>query len=65
MDEHTPRGYPLPHPEHLLSDDVIILREALTQIDVDLSASQARSQALEHQVRQDLHRLKTRLLLNL
>ena len=28
--ERTPRGYPLPHPEHLLSEDVLNLREAIT-----------------------------------
>jgi len=32
----TPRGYPLPHPDHLLSDDVLNLREALTRIDADV-----------------------------
>lgn len=37
-DERTPRGYPLPHPEHLLADDVMVLREAFTRIDTDVTA---------------------------
>ena len=44
MDERTPRGYPLPHPEHLLSDDVLHLREAFTRIDADVAAQ---AQALD------------------
>ena len=35
--ERTPRGYPLPHPEHLLSEDVLNLREAITRIDADVA----------------------------
>ncbi|MDD3675225.1 hypothetical protein [Thauera propionica] len=35
--ESTPRGYPLPHPTHLLSDDVHRLREAITRIDADIT----------------------------
>jgi len=42
--ERTPRGYPLPHPEHLLSDDVLHLREAFTRIDADVAAQ---AQALD------------------
>lgn len=36
-DERTPRGYPLPHLEHLLADDVLNLREAITGIDTDVT----------------------------
>ena len=33
-DEHTPLlRLPLPHPDHLLVDDVLRLREALTTVD--------------------------------
>ena len=42
--ERTPRGYPLPHPEHLLSEDVLNLREALTRIDADVAAEEASTQ---------------------
>lgn len=40
--ESTPRGYPLPHPTHLLSDDVHRLREAITRIDADITDVQQR-----------------------
>lgn len=41
LTETTPRGYPLPHPDHLLSDDVLNLREAITRIDADVGAQEA------------------------
>lgn len=38
MDEHTPQLYlPLPHPDHLLIDDVARLRTALTRLDGHLA----------------------------
>lgn len=47
--ERTPRGYPLPHPEHLLSDDVLNLRDAIERIDADVAAQeQALVQAQQH-----------------
>ena len=44
-DERTPRGYPLPHPNNLLSDDVHRLREAITSIDAAIAAETAARQA--------------------
>lgn len=40
--ETTARGYPLPHPNNLLSDDVHRLREAITRIDADITEAQQR-----------------------
>lgn len=38
MDEHTPALYlPLPHPDHLLIDDVARLRTAFTRLDAHLA----------------------------
>ena len=54
--ERTPRGYPLPHPEHLLSEDVLNLREALTRIDADVAAQEASTQQGQDQLTERLHR---------
>ena len=54
--ERTPRGYPLPHPEHLLSEDVLNLREALTRIDADVAAQEASAQQGQNQLTERLHR---------
>lgn len=59
--ERTPRGYPLPHPEHLLSEDVLNLREAITRIDADVSAQEASSQRGQEQLTQRLHRQQLRV----
>jgi len=59
--ERTPRGYPLPHPEHLLSDDVLALREALTCIDADMTAQQQDAQQEQDQLGVRLHRLHLRV----
>jgi len=59
--ERTPRGYPLPHPEHLLSDDVLNLREALTRIDADVAAQEATSQQGQNQLTERLHRQQLRV----
>jgi hypothetical protein len=44
-DDRTPRGYPLPHPDNLLMDevtpeagDVMRLRRSITAIDADVEA---------------------------
>jgi len=59
--EHTPRGYPLPHPEHLLSEDVLNLREALTRIDADVAAQEATSQQGQNQLTERLRRQQLRV----
>lgn len=59
--ERTPRGYPLPHPEHLLSEDVLNLREALTRIDADLAAQEASTQQGQDQLTERLHRQQLRV----
>lgn len=74
--ERTPRGYPLPHPEHLLSEDVLNLREALTRIDADVAAqaqaldatTQAMAGVLDEEIgalQQALRRERLRRWLNL
>ena len=59
--ERTPRGYPLPHPEHLLSEDVLNLREALTRIDADVAAQEASTQQGQDQLTERLHRQQSRV----
>lgn len=59
--ERTPRGYPLPHPEHLLSEDVLNLREALTRIDADMAAQEASTQQGQNQLTERLHRQQLRV----
>lgn len=59
--ERTPRGYPLPHPEHLLSEDVLNLREALTRIDADVAAQEASTQQGQDQLTDRLHRQQLRV----
>lgn len=59
--ERTPRGYPLPHPEHLLSEDVLNLREALTRIDADVAVQEATSQQVQDQLTERLHRQQLRV----
>lgn len=62
MDEvSTPRGYPLPHPEHLLSEDVLNLREAITRIDADVGAQQDAFEQGEAQLTERLHRQQLRV----
>lgn len=59
--ERTPRGYPLPHPEHLLSEDVLNLREALTRIDADVAAQETSTQQGQDQLTERLHRQQLRV----
>ena len=59
--ERTPRGYPLPDPEHLLSEDVLNLREALTRIDADVAAQEASTQQGQDQLTERLHRQQLRV----
>ena len=59
--ERTPRGYPLPAPEHLLSEDVLNLREALTRIDADVAAQETSTQQGQDQLTERLHRQQLRV----
>ena len=50
--ERTPvLNLPLPHPDHLLSDDVLRLREALVTVDAGFGAQRAEVQAVMAQTR--------------
>lgn len=60
--ERTPRGYPLPHPEHLLSEDVLNLREAITRIDADGAAQAHSAVQMHNQLTERLHRQQLRVL---
>ncbi len=59
--ERTPRGYPLPHPEHLLSEDVLNLREAITRIDAEVAAQEQTTTQVENQLTERLHRQQLRV----
>ena len=59
--ERTPRGYPLPHPEHLLSEDVLNLREAITRIDADVATQEVSTQQGQDQLTERLHRQQLRV----
>jgi hypothetical protein len=59
--ERTPRGYPLPHPEHLLSEDVLNLREAITRIDGDVATQEVSTQQGLDQLTERLHRQQLRV----
>jgi hypothetical protein len=59
--ERTPRGYPLPHPEHLLSEDVLNLREAITRIDADVAAQETSSEQGQDQLTERLQRQQLRV----
>lgn len=60
-EERTQRGYPLPHPEHLLSEDVLNLREAITRIDADVAAQEQNALQVENQLTERLHRQQLRV----
>lgn len=50
--ERTPvLNLPLPHPDHLLSDDVLRLREAFMTLDAGFGAQRAEVQAVMAQTR--------------
>ena len=54
-DERTPVLHlPLPHPDHLLSDDVLRLREAFTTLDAGFGAQRAEVQAVMAQTRSEV-----------
>ena len=54
-DERTPvLNLPLPHPDHLLSDDVLRLREAFTTLDAGFGEQRAEGQAVMAQTRSEV-----------
>ena len=54
-DERTPVLHlPLPHPDHLLSDDVLRLREAFTTLDAGFGEQRAEVQAVMAQTRSEV-----------
>ena len=53
--ERTPvLNLPLPHPDHLLSDDVLRLREALVTVDAGFGQQRAEVQAVMAQTRSEV-----------
>ena len=55
-DERTPvLRLPLPHPDHLLSDDVLRLREALVAVAAGFGAQRAEVQAAMAQTRSEVN----------
>lgn len=60
MEDQTQRGYPLPHPDHLLSQDVLALRDAITRIDADVSAQEAQAAQQQQHLSDRLHRQQLR-----
>jgi hypothetical protein len=61
MEDQTKRGYPLPHPDHLLSQDVLSLRDAITRIDADLSSQESKVVQLQDNLSDRLHRQQLRV----
>lgn len=54
--ERTPvLNLPLPHPDHLLADDVLRLREAFTTLDAGFGAHHAEVQAVMTQTRSEVN----------
>jgi len=54
--ERTPvLNLPLPHPDHLLSDDVLRLREAFTTLDAGFSQQRTEVQATMVQTRSEVN----------
>ncbi len=54
LDRTPVLNLPLPHPDHLLSDDVLRLREALVAIDAGFGAQRSEAQAAMAQTRSDV-----------
>ena len=55
-DQRTPvLRLPLPHPDHLLSNDVLRLREALVAVDAGFGAQRAEVQAAMVQTRSEVN----------
>ena len=54
--ERTPvLNLPLPHPDHLLSDDVLRLREAFTTLDAGFGAQRSEVQTAMAQTRSEVN----------
>ena len=51
LDRTPVLNLPLPHPDHLLSEDVLRLREALVTVDTGFGAQRAEVQAVMAQTR--------------
>lgn len=61
VDERTPNlALPLPHPDHLLEEDVQRLREALSGIDAALAQQAAQVQAADAALAAQLRRERLR-----
>lgn len=54
LDRTPVLNLPLPHPDHLLSDDVLRLREALVTVDAGFGAQRSEVQAAMAQTRNDV-----------
>lgn len=61
MDDYTEhRSYPLPHPDNMLDEDVLRLRDALTQIDADIAQQQTATTEMATDFLQKLNRQRLR-----
>ena len=54
LDRTPVLNLPLPHPDHLLSDDVLRLREAFTTLDTGFGEQRAEVQAVMAQTRSEV-----------
>ncbi|HQT03414.1 MAG TPA: hypothetical protein PLU46_00340 [Thiotrichales bacterium] len=59
-EQRTPRGYALVHPDHLLSEDVLRLRQTIIDIDSDITIQSARINEHEALLSEQLHRQRLR-----
>lgn len=65
MDDHTQHlRLPLPHPEHLLADDVLRIRAAFETVDAEVTARTVSASAALVAVDQALQRKLRRLRVN-
>lgn len=61
MDDATShRSYPLPHPDNMLDEDVLRLRDALSQIDADVAQQQTATTNMATDFLQKLNRQRLR-----
>lgn len=58
--DKTTRGYPLPHPDNLLTQDVQRLRQSLVAIDRDVTLQSAQIQEQEALLTAQMHRQRLR-----
>ena len=50
LNDNSPKGYPLPHPENIAAKDVTRIRNALMQIDADITEQNNQAETLKKQI---------------